>query len=467
MFDSDNPFLTGNYAPWREEGDAPDLQIEGELPRELDGTLHRIGPNPYFPPSMRYHWFDGDGMVHAITMRDGRASYRNRYVRTAGLMAEVKAGRSLFGGLLAAPKEMAPEGPYKNAANTNIIGYANRLLALWEAGLPHELRPGTLETVGPYDFRGKLSGPMTAHPKFDPETRELLFFGYQPFPPYVSWHRANTAGELVESLPIDSGLPVMMHDFITTPNHAIFFVCPSVFRIENIAKGLPPLVWEPEHGTKIGVMNRKSHEVKWFHTDPFYVFHFLNAYEEGDTLVVDGCRMESLDMTGNSFGAPPLAHRFTLNMKSGSVHTEQTDDVSSEFPRLDERRAGLKHRFGYFAGRRPANSRPAGAGFDVLIKRDYTKTSHEILDLGAHMTPSEPVFVPRSESSGEEEGYVLAVWYDARLDRSEVTVTDAANFAKPPIARIKLNHRVPFGFHGNWVGQGPLIVDVRKATRGR
>jgi len=188
MFESDNPYLNGNYAPWREEGDAFDLEIEGELPRELNGALYRVGPNPHFKPLGRYHWFDGDGMVHAFILRDGRAAYRNRYVRTEGLKAEMKQGRALFGGLLEQPREMPPDAPpFKNTGNTNIIGYAGRLLALLEAASPHELKPLTLETVGLFDFDGKLTGPVTAHPKVDPVTGELLFFGYQPFPPYVTW----------------------------------------------------------------------------------------------------------------------------------------------------------------------------------------------------------------------------------------------------------------------------------------
>ncbi len=356
MYDTDNPFLSGNFAPWREEGDAPDLEVQGALPRELNGALYRIGPNPHFQPRGRYHWFDGDGMIHSFVLRDGRASYRNRYVKTAGLTAEMKAGRALYGGLVdPAPATDAPAGeaPFKNAANTNIIGYANRLLALWEAGLPHELKPGTLETVGPYNFCGKLNGPMTAHPKFDPETGDLLFFGYQPFPPFVTYHRADARGNLLESRPIDAKLPVMMHDFVTTGHYAVFFVCPSVFRLENVGKGLPIMVWEPQHGTDIGVMPRKGGDVRWFKTDACYIFHFLNAFEDKDTVVVDACRMNSLDMTGNSFGAPPIPHRWTLDLKGGTVRTAQTDEQPSEFPRIDDRPGRVQASLRLFRGQQP------------------------------------------------------------------------------------------------------------------
>lgn len=449
-YEQSNPFLIGNFAPWREEGDEHDLAVEGELPKELNGTLYRIGPNPHYPPLGRYHWFDGDGMVHAFALRDGRASYRNRYVKTEGLRAEMKAGRALFGGLIDPRNDPEAEALFKNAANTNVIGYAGRLLALWEAGLPHELRRGTLDTVGLYNFCGGLAGPMTAHPKFDPENGDLLFFGYQPMPPYVTYHRADRGGKLVESRAVDTGLPVMMHDFAATDRYAVFFVCPSVFRIENVAQGKPIMVWEPEHGTRIGVMDRKTFALRWFETDAFYVFHFLNAYEEDDAVVVDFCRMERLDMTGNSFGAAPLPYRFVLDMKAGSIRKSQFDDYASEFPRFDERRAGYKHRHGYFAASRPGK---AAFGFDLLVKRDYATGRTEVQDLGESMAPGEPVFVPRSASSTEDDGWVFAVWYEARTDRSELVILDAKNFADEPVARLKVQHRVPFGFHGNWVSE--------------
>jgi carotenoid cleavage dioxygenase len=207
-------------------------------------------------------------------------------------------------------------------------------------------------------------------------------------------------------------------------------------------------------------MDRKKGDLTWFQTDAFYVFHFVNAFEENDSIVVDACRMASLDMSGNSFGGnPTLAHRFTLNLKDGSLKTEKTDDQSSEFPRIDDRRAGLKHRFAYFAGGRQGSARELG--FEVLIKRDYASGRSESLDLGAHMMPGEPVFAARRAVGAEDDGYVLAVWYNRQTDRSEVTISDPQHFAGKPLARIKLNHRLPFGFHGNWVpGGAPAQVEA-------
>jgi carotenoid cleavage dioxygenase len=243
----------------------------------------------------------------------------------------------------------------------------------------------------------------------------------------------------------------MMHDFIATDNYAIFFVCPSVFHIENAAAGKPMLAWEPEHGTKIGAMNRHTGEVKWFHDDAFYVFHFLNAYEENGTLVVDGCRMTSLDMSRESFGGnPPLPWRWNLKLSDSSMTQAQIDEVAGEFPRLNEGRAGLKHRYGYFAGGNPG-SPTSEQGFKALLKRDYQTGKLEAQALSANLAPGEPVFVPRGKSTAEDDGWVLAVWYDDQLNRSEMVVLDAQDFTGAPVARVKLQHRVPWGFHGNWV----------------
>ena len=455
----DDPFLRGNYAPWSMEGEIHDLVVEGEIPRDLDGTLYRNGPNPQFTPRGRYHWFDGDGMIHAFTIRDGKAHYRNRWVRTQRFTMEREAGEALFGGLndMTATDPRAA-GIFPNAANTNIIVHAGKLLALWEAGPPHELDPRTLDAIGPYDFGGKLLGPMTAHPKVDPETGEMLFFGYSPFPPYLRYYVASADGKLTRSEEIEVPLPTMMHDFITTREHVIFMVFPATLRFENFASGAP-IRWEPELGTKIGVMPRNggNADVQWFATDPCYVFHPMNAYTENGKVIADVCRFERLplfdgeDAKGFANGPAARLTRWTLDLTGGAVKEERRDDSTVEFPRLDERYTGLRYRHGYAGGR---TGSPLNVGaFNALFHYDHQTGRRRMHDLGPTCFTSEPIFVPRSPQSPEGEGFLLAVVYRHEENRSDLLILDAENVEDKPLATLKLPHRVPYGFHGNW-GQG-------------
>ena len=175
----DHPFLRGNYEPLRAEIDAPDLVVEGEIPHGLEGTLYRNGPNPLFPPRDAYHYFTGDGMVHAFTFREGRVSYRNRWVRTEKWRADAEAGEALFGAF-GNPFSSDPSvrGVRYNVANTHIVAHGGKLLALEEGSPPFELEAETLRSIGSHTWEGKLPSTMTAHPKLDPVTGELHFFGY-------------------------------------------------------------------------------------------------------------------------------------------------------------------------------------------------------------------------------------------------------------------------------------------------
>jgi len=457
---SEDPFLRGNYAPFPLEGEIHDCVVEGEVPQELDGTLYRNGPNPQYAPRARYHWFDGDGMIHAFAIHDGRVAYRNRWVRTAKFSLERAAGESLFGGLA----DMAKTDPRAlatspNTANTNIVLHAGRLLALWEAGLPHALDPRTLETIGPFDFRGRLTGAMTAHPKLDPETGEMLFFGYGLLPPFLRYHVVAKDGTLMRSEEIEVPVPTMMHDFIVTREHVIFLVCPATMRLENVEKTGSALGWEPELGTRIGVMPRSggNQDVVWFEADPCYVFHPLNAYSEGGRIVADVCRYPRLPLfdAGDPVrGMEDLRAkltRWTLDLVGGSVKEEALDDLSTEFPRLDERRSGLSYRHGYAAGLVPREK--PGSGFNAVVHYDVRVGRRR-----AHLVPEsdavgEPIFVPRRPDSPEGEGFLLATVYRGEERHSDLVILDAENVEAAPLATVKLPHRVPFGFHGNW-GEG-------------
>ena len=453
-----NPFLQGNFGPVRSEDDYAELRVIGALPRELNGTYYRNGPNPAFEPKGRYHWFDGDGMIHAVTLRDGKATYRNRWVRSRGLDEERQAGRALYPGLLDISVAMTEAPQFKNTANTNIVFHANRLLALMEGALPTQLQAGTLETLGEYDFKGKLQTAMTAHPKTDPETGEMLFFGYAPFPPYLTYHVADKDGRLVRSAEIDIAWPSMIHDFVTTRDYVIFILCPLVFSIENVAANGTLFTWEPERGTRIGVMPRSggNADVKWYSTEASYVFHPMNAYAEGQRLVVEVARFGKLTFMDPSGQEKPQGpevnprlHRWTIDLAAGTLRSEPLDDRIAEFPRVNEGKVGLQHRYGYMAGAGASMEGPPT--FNAIYKYDHQTGRQETHDFGPGKGCGEAVFVPRSTTAAEDEGYLMTFVYDAANNRSEFVLLDAPNVGGEPIARVQIPRRVPYGFHGNWV----------------
>ena len=454
-----NAFLQGNFAPWRMEGVAEDLEVTGRIPHELAGTYYRNGPNPAFEPPGRYHWFDGDGMIHAITLADGRAHYRNRYVLSAGLKEERAAGRGLFSGLLDIDPSEAPR--FKNTGNTNIVWHAGRLLALMEAAFPTRMEPCTLETLGELDFDGRLAGAMTAHPKMDPETGEMLFFGYSPFPPHLQYHVADREGRLVRSEVIDVAWPSMMHDFAITKDHVIFILCPLVFSFENLAKHGGVFSWEPERGTRLGVMPRSggNADVKWFETEASYVFHPMNAFADGDAIVLDVARYGRLDFMSPQAAANPSwrdenaarMHRWRIDLQAGGVKSTPLDDIVTEFPRVDERRLGRRHRFGYTVAREPELDEGAQPVWTAVKKYDLERGTAETRRFGAENGVGEPLFVPRGAGAAEDDGWVLVLAYDHARNTSDFYILDARDVRGEPVAVVHLPHRVPYGFHGNWV----------------
>jgi carotenoid cleavage dioxygenase len=453
-FPTDNPFLRGNYAPWPMEGDIPECEVEGELPDALRGTLYRNGPNPQYPPRGGYHWFDGDAMVHAFSFDAGRCRYRNRWIRTDKLGAERAAGEGLFGGL----SDMMNDDPRAagvafNPANTHLVRHGGRFLALFEGGPPTEIDPETLETVGVHHFDGKLVGAMTAHPHEDPSNGELVFFGYSPVPPFLRWHVAAADGTLVRSEIIDVPFPSMMHDVIVTREHVVFVVCPATFRPENLSSDAP-IRWEPELGTHLGVMPRDggSEDVRWLETEPGYVFHVMNGWDEPGRVVADVCRFERLPILERPDQAldeasPPRLTRWTLDLAAGRVDAAPLDDAPCEFPRLDDRHACGPYRFGLAAGYAEGDRREGL--FDTVVRYDHDRGTRASCRLPGFL--SEPVFVPRAPDAPEGEGFVLALLWRPDVDRSEVAVLDAENLADGPLATVKLPHRVPHGFHANFL----------------
>lgn len=457
----DQPFLRGRYAPWTFEGEIHDCIVEGEIPEALRGSYYRNGANPQFAPRGAYHAFDGDGMIHGFQIDEGRCRYWNRWVRTERFELERRLGRSAFGGMTATDgPDPATEGVSANAANTNIVWHANRLLALWEGGAPYQLDPESLDTIGVCDFDGDLMkhvghtqpGVFTAHPKFDPGTGEMLFFGYSFFGPHITYGTVDRDGKLTRLMEIEVPYASMMHDFVVSEHHVVFPVFPAVMDLESLAKKGAPITWQPERGTHIGVMPRDgtSEDVVWIEADPCHVFHFMNAHSEGNTVVVDACRFDHMPVFGNE---PDIArlHRWTIDLDSRTLKDEQLHDFGSDFPRLDPRCEGRAHTQAWATGTNTISAgRAVDLDFDSLLHMDFERgtVTRRTTEPGDYV--SEPAFVPLSEDAPLNEGFVLSIVHRAATGRSELLILDAQAIDKEPLATVKLPHRIPFGFHGNW-----------------
>lgn len=438
-----NHYLEGNYAPVTEETTAFDLAITGHLPEALEGLLLRDGPNPYGPvDASTHHWFTGDGMVHGLRLEGGRAAwYRNRWVRTPDLAAR---------GPFPAPPPSPIDATIGGSGGVNVLAHAGRILACGEVGLPYELTP-ELDTVGQCDFDGTIGTNFTAHPKLDPVTGELLAFGYDFGPTNLRYHRFGADGRTVQTEVIDTPAPTMMHDFGVTATRVVFMDLPVIFDAELLGRGMP-FRWEPSNGARLGVMPRDggNADVQWIDLEPCYVFHPLNAYDDGDRIVMDVVRhptMFSSSTVGPDEPKAPTFDRWVIDPAAGTVTETRLDDRPQELPRLDERLVGRRHRYGY------AVELPRGNAFDAagIVKNDLVAGTSEVHHLGRGRTAGEAVFVPAGLEAAEDEGWLLAAVHDASTDRSDVVVLDARDVTGPPVATVHLPVRIPFGFHGSWV----------------
>ncbi len=476
-----NKFLEGNFAPVSREHTITELGVTGHIPEYLDGRYLRNGPNPLSEVDpATYHWFMGDGMVHGVRLRDGRAEwYRNRWVRNPRLSAEI--GERWEGGPVSGVASMG--------ANTNVIGHAGKTLALIEGGPTNFELTDELDTVGACDFDGTLPGGYTAHPKRDPETGELhavsYFFGWGN---KVQYSVIDAQGRARRKVDIEVAGSPMMHDFSLTEKHVVFYDLPVTFATEQaVAASVPPFLrtpaqlvvsalvgkvkvpdplsarlrqritgnaglpyrWNPKYPARIGVMPRDggNGDVRWFEIEPCYVFHPMNAYDDGDDIVLDVVRhpkMFDTELLGPAEG-PPTLDRWTVDLSVGKVIEERLDDQGQEFPRVDERLVGRRHRFGY-----AVSTRDGSASSGSLLKHDLWNRSVQSREFGDGAQVGEFVFVPSSVDAGEDEGVLMGFVYDPATQKSDLTILDAGTLET--VGAVHLPDRVPNGFHGNWVG---------------
>jgi len=451
--------------------------IEGAVPEELRGVLYRNGVGRlevHGTPQM--HPFDGDGMVRRFAFHGGEVHYRNRWVRTREFLEEEQAQRMLYrgfgtnlpGGFLSNAFRLR----FKNAANTSVIHHGGKLLALWEAGQPHRLDPESLKTLERHDYDGALSNrdhlmgrifapekPFSAHPKVDPRTGEMFNFGLVIGPQIeLLVYRIDPEGVLRDTRRVKLDEPCFMHDFVLTERFAIFFATPIKFDLPRALSGLNTPVEsirrDPRRRTQIIVLPRDAKEARRFQAeDGFFLFHYFNAYEVGQQLVVDGCRMEdfqggTIDLRDpeairSAMFEPAYATRWTIDLDGGDVAARRLHPMGMELPRIDDRRCTQAHRVLYATARTQLDGPPLLNG---LVRLEPDSGEVVVRDLYPDL-PGEPVFLPGGPA--EDEGWLASVVYRGAEGRSELWLLDPKTL--DTVARLALPHHLPPDFHGTWV----------------
>jgi carotenoid cleavage dioxygenase len=449
--------------------DAALTEIEGEIPRDLNGTLYRNGPCQKILPKAGYralHLFDGDALVHAIRFEDGAARHTARFAQTESFVREQAEGSYCIGGMLTPADTVLEETPDQVQPNTNVVYHAGRLFALVENAPPFEMDPETLDSKGIWNYDGKMLGiSTTAHPKIDGRTGQMLIHGYQPVEPYVQLYVVEPDGRVSLAEAIDAPWPSMMHDFAITENHVIFPLGSVFFDIDAISNGGSfgeAIQARSDLGMKFGIRRRElGSPTRWFDAPSSgYMFHPGNAYERDGKIYMDACKYE--DAAGlladiatvrdgrMSTGVVGHPYLYELDLEAGTCAETKLSDIGAEFPRLDDRRVGYENRWGYAATALPNPSGGVEAIFRRITKYDRRtgKSVHRPVVPGQWV--GEPVFAPRTPEAEEDDGFVLNLLYDAANGRTAVDILDARAIDSEPLARLWLKERVPMGFHGNF-----------------
>lgn len=430
--------LRGNWAPRLDEVKTTALKVHGSIPPELSGTYIRTGPNPKSGDSP--HWFLGDGMVHGIRLNQGRAEwYQNAFVQTPNITNPLENPEAGLGDLS------------RGKGNTHVVAHAGRILCLEEAHWPWVIDQN-LQTVGVENYGGALTCSMTAHPKVCPVTGELLAFSYFSFePPYLKYIRIGADGEVKQLEGIDIPHMVMMHDFNITRNYAVFMDLPLQFNLDLLETGVP-FQFQRDAGARLGVMPRNgtNRDVRWFEIDPCYVFHPVNAWEEGNKIVMFVSRQESaFESSSDDYANVGRLWKWTLDLDQGRVTEEMVDDRPADFGRVNDDRIGLPARYGYLMALDGEGNSEEPVYGSQLLKYDFTTGASAVHELGRNVRGSEPVLA--ATGPGEDEGYILSFCHDESSNQSKFIILSAQDFSGQPVATIYLPHRVPYGAHGSWV----------------
>ena len=436
-----NPFLTGLHAPMTQELTLEDLPVTGSIPTALDGRYLRMGPNPISANPAKYHWFAGDGMIHGVRIANGRAQwYRNRWIRSD---AVTKA--------LGEPRTPGPRHVF-DTVNTNVVGFAGQTLGLIEAGsTPVEIGEA-LDTLRYTDFDGTLHGSFTPHPHVDPLTGEMHAVCYDVSnPSAVRYVVVAPNGKVRREVKIPVKHGPMIHDCAITQRFAIIFDLPVTLSMVAAISGFRfPYRWNPSHPARIGLLPREgtAADIIWCPVDPCFIFHTVNAFDGPDGRVVLDVPVHESMFSESTMG-PDSKHgqleRWIIDPQTRGVERETIDPTPQEFPRPDERRFGLPYHYAYTM----ALTGPFLG--NALFKRDMETGVRLTHDFGPGRYPCEFVFVPSHANAAEDDGWLMGFVIDGAAETTDLVILNAQNFEGKPQASIQIPHRIPPGFHGNWI----------------
>ena len=445
--DEGNVFLEGIHAPMNAELTITDLAVSGTIPPELDGRYIRIGPNPVTAPNpASYHWFTGDGMVHGVRLKGGEALwYRNRWIRSNAVSDAL--GEAPAPG----PRSM------RDTVNTNVLGHAGATWAVVEAGGFPVRIDDELNTIAHDPFGGTLKNAFSAHPHLDPDSGEMHAITYMGTVQDRIWHVVlDRDGKVRREEPISVQHGPSIHDCMITKNYVIILDLPVTFSMRSLVAGHSfPYAWNPDHKARVGLLPREGsdEDVIWCDVDPAYVFHPCNAYEdEGGNVIMDVCAHSSMfteSKNGPDSAATPF-ERWTIDPVARSVGRVVIDSDNQEFPRPNEALIGKPYRYAYTMAL-PNDPHANFSGDTRLFKHDLDTGLRQVHDFGSGRFPGEFVFVEKAGGTAEDDGWLMGYVVDMDSQTTDLVILDAGNFEGAAQAVVTIPHRIPPGFHGNWV----------------